>query len=112
MNHLWYVELYHVTPSRNLPSIKRRGLSPDFSQGKRKAVYFSPDPSFAFSHAEKRHPISARSTYTVFRVLIHRDSLARQSTRDDSSIFYSGHTVSYESLTIVGQWKDLESFTR
>ncbi len=67
---------FHVTPSRNIPSIRDLGIDPYFSLGKRPECWFCSRSliAWAVEHVAERHgvPVSAVS---VLRVNVPRSQL-------------------------------------
>lgn len=72
--------LYHATPRRNLDSIRENGINPEFSQGKRKAVYLhtASRSAWAILHTLQRHRLQFFDDVSILQVNIPRGRLTRR----------------------------------
>ena len=73
--------LYHTTPKRNLDSIRQQGINPDFSQGKRKAVYLhtASRRAWAILHTLQRHRLQSFDDVAILKVSIPRSRLTKRA---------------------------------
>lgn len=74
--------LYHATPKRNLDSIKRNGINPDFSKGKEKVIWYHTKAKrhWAILHTQKRHKVHI-DDIAIITVQITRSKLKRRRRR-------------------------------
>lgn len=60
MAPIYNEQLYHVSPTRNIPSITNIGVCPEFARGDRKRSYFVTVGNLAWAvlHVHKRHSVA------------------------------------------------------
>lgn len=87
--------MFHVTHQDNVASIFNIGLSPEFSQGRRKAIWFVPKVAIqsGILHVAARHhwPIE---TLQVVTILVESDHIKYSG---NGMLFYSEHVAIAES---------------
>ncbi len=68
--------MFHATHRDNIPSIWDSGLSPDFSQGKMQAVWFTPRNGIqsAIAHAAYRHNWRVEEI-EVIAIVVYSDAI-------------------------------------
>lgn len=91
MNELFTRVMYHATHNRNIESIFNSGLSPEFSQGKRKAIWFVPKNGIqsGILHAANRHNWRV-DEISVIAVLVESDSIRYSG---NGLLFYSDRSA-------------------
>jgi hypothetical protein len=99
--------MFHVTHGDNVESIFNVGLSPDFSQGKRKAVWFVPKNGIqsGILHACARHHWRVEDCHVVV-ILVESDHIRYSG---NGMLFYSEHTAIAQSHAPATHFLD-ESF--
>lgn len=87
--------MFHVTHEDNVANIYNLGLSPDFSQGKRKAVWFVPKQGIqsGILHASARHGWRIE-TLRVITILVETDHIRYSG---NGMLFYSEHVAVAQS---------------
>ena len=81
--------MFHVTHDDNVESIFNIGLSPDFSQGKRRSIWFVPKNGIqsGILHAGYRHNWRV-DEMTVIAILVETDHIRYSG---NGMLFYSNH---------------------
>jgi len=70
--------LYHVSPTQNVDSIKLRGISPEFAQGKRKVIWLCESKviTWAIAHVSAKRGLQV-GRLSVFAAQVPNDLLIR-----------------------------------
>jgi hypothetical protein len=87
--------MFHVTHGDNIESIFNIGLSPDFSQGKRRAIWFVPKNGIqsGILHASFRHHWHVDQLHVV-TILVESDHIRYSG---NGMLFYSNHVAIAQS---------------
>lgn len=87
--------MFHATHKNNAISILDSGLSPEYSQGKRKAIWFVPKNGIqsGILHAANRHHWQV-DEMIVITVLVESDAIRYSG---NGMLFYSEHIAVAES---------------
>ena len=85
------VRVYHITPRRNLDSIRMHGIDPRYSQGDLRAVWFVAGCKirWALLHCAKRHSVS-RAQLIILYADVSIDVLKRHAVKH---LFYATESV-------------------
>lgn len=76
------MELYHVTPVKNIPSILKGGIDPTFSEGRMKVSWFAESEAllWALAHVAQRRKTTMQEL-CIFECHIERADLTRTRWR-------------------------------
>lgn len=98
------MKLFHATPRRNIPSIKRRGLLTSKSKGKLPAVWLhsASKRAWATLHTMKRH---GAKKVAIISVDVSRHSIRRAGR----GLWYTLSDVPADRLTVENSSNDDES---
>jgi len=96
--------MYHATHTDNLVSIHNIGVSPDFSQGKRKAIWFVPKNGIqsGILHAAARHHWRVEEM-SVVAIVVNVEHIRYSG---NGMLFYSMHPAFAESSAIALKFLD------
>src|SRR5690348_2738092 len=94
-NNMFTRVMFHATHRDNIASIFNLGLSPEFSQGKRKAIWFVPKNGIqsGILHAASRHHWQV-DEMVVMAVLVESEHIRYSG---NGMLFYSEHVAMPES---------------
>lgn len=87
--------MFHATHEDNIASIFNIGLSPEFSQGKRKAIWFVPKAGIqsGILHVSARHRWQVETLH-VLTILVDSEHIRYSG---NGMLFYSQHSAMAET---------------